>query len=289
MISRLTGTTLCITFALVLVAVCPAIAQTLSEDLNKAKSLILLEATRSEVNDMFSDGSPFIFGDSYSRENAYIIFDYSSGKCTTEEEFGVGANDWNIAENKVVGITIRPKDRVTIEQVENEIGKVKLRKENSYRGIKGHFIFHNKKEGIAVTVTGGFVNSIILFPSSAFDSQLCEDDKIRKYYSHSKWQRDPQPKYVCVLTNLAADIVDLELAGVEENYRKINITAKAIDPENDVLTYVYKVSGGKIIGTGANVTWDLSVVETGYYTITAAADDGCGVCGKFLTRTILVR
>jgi hypothetical protein len=68
----------------------------------------------------------------------------------------------------------------------------------------------------------------------------------------------------------------------------VRVTTTAVDPENDVLTYNYTVSGGRIVGQGANVTWDLSGVRPGTYTITAGVDDGCGVCGKTETKTIEV-
>jgi len=70
--------------------------------------------------------------------------------------------------------------------------------------------------------------------------------------------------------------------------RTISVATKASDPENDVLTYNYTVSGGRIVGTGANVQWDLSGAQAGTYTITTGVDDGCGVCGKTDTRTIRV-
>lgn len=69
----------------------------------------------------------------------------------------------------------------------------------------------------------------------------------------------------------------------------VRVTTTAVDPENDVLTYNYTVNGGRIVGQGANVTWDLSGVKTGTYTIVAGVDDGCGVCGKTETKTIEVR
>ena len=68
----------------------------------------------------------------------------------------------------------------------------------------------------------------------------------------------------------------------------INVTTTAVDPENDVLTYQYTVSGGRIVGTGPTVSWDLSGVAPGSYTITAGVDDGCGICGKTMTQTVTV-
>ena len=69
---------------------------------------------------------------------------------------------------------------------------------------------------------------------------------------------------------------------------QISIQTSASDPENDVLTYNYTVSGGRIVGTGANVTWDVSGLAPGTYTITAGVDDGCGLCGKTETKTITI-
>jgi len=68
----------------------------------------------------------------------------------------------------------------------------------------------------------------------------------------------------------------------------VGVTTTAVDPENDVLTYNYTVSGGRIVGQGANVSWDLTGAQPGTYTITAGVDDGCGVCGKTQTTTITV-
>ena len=68
----------------------------------------------------------------------------------------------------------------------------------------------------------------------------------------------------------------------------INVSTTAVDPENDVLTYNYTVSGGRIVGSGASVQWDLSGAQPGTYTITAGVDDGCGICGKTETKTITI-
>ncbi len=70
--------------------------------------------------------------------------------------------------------------------------------------------------------------------------------------------------------------------------RTVTVVTSASDPENDVLTYNYTVSGGRIVGTGANVEWDLSEATPGTYTITTGVDDGCGVCGKTDTQTITI-
>lgn len=69
----------------------------------------------------------------------------------------------------------------------------------------------------------------------------------------------------------------------------VSVSTTAVDPDNDTLVYNYTVSGGRIVGSGANVSWDLSGVRAGQYTITAGVDDGCGVCGTTKTETITVQ
>lgn len=69
----------------------------------------------------------------------------------------------------------------------------------------------------------------------------------------------------------------------------VGVATTAVDPEGDVLTYNYTVSGGRIVGTGANVSWDLTGAAPGTYTITAGVDDSCGVCGQTQTKTITVK
>ncbi|HXF43398.1 MAG TPA: hypothetical protein VNK26_06630 [Pyrinomonadaceae bacterium] len=69
----------------------------------------------------------------------------------------------------------------------------------------------------------------------------------------------------------------------------VTVTTNATDPENDPLNYSYTVSGGRIVGSGSSVTWDLSGLPKGTYTITAAVDDGCGICGKTQTQTVEIK
>ncbi len=68
----------------------------------------------------------------------------------------------------------------------------------------------------------------------------------------------------------------------------IDVSVTAADPENDVLTYNYTVTAGKIVGLGANIKWDLSGAAPGTYEITVGADDGCGICGKTVTKTVTI-
>jgi TIR domain/Carboxypeptidase regulatory-like domain len=68
----------------------------------------------------------------------------------------------------------------------------------------------------------------------------------------------------------------------------VKVSTSAVNPNpNGELVYSYTVSGGRIVGTGANVVWDLSGVAAGTYNITAAADNGAGF-GATKTETISV-
>jgi hypothetical protein len=56
----------------------------------------------------------------------------------------------------------------------------------------------------------------------------------------------------------------------------VQLTVAATDPDGDTLLYSYNVTGGRITGDGANVSWDLSGMSAGTYTATVDVDDGCG-------------
>jgi len=71
--------------------------------------------------------------------------------------------------------------------------------------------------------------------------------------------------------------------------RNVGVRTSTENPSGDPLTYNYTVSGGRIVGSGAGVNWDLSGVKAGTYTITSAVDNGCGFCGKTQTKTITVK
>jgi hypothetical protein len=56
--------------------------------------------------------------------------------------------------------------------------------------------------------------------------------------------------------------------------RTIDLTANAVDPDNDTLLYTWSVTGGKLTGEGRAVSWDLSGVNPGTYTVTVDVNDG---------------
>jgi hypothetical protein len=74
-----------------------------------------------------------------------------------------------------------------------------------------------------------------------------------------------------------------------ENMLRIKVYADvSTNDANYAFLYNYKVSAGKIIGEGKEVIWDLSDLSQGIYTISAFVDNGCGLCGKVITKTISI-
>lgn len=97
------------------------------------------------------------------------------------------------------------------------------------------------------------------------------------------------------VTELVLDPAGIRSLGTCEIHRAedsprsvVSVSTKAVDAENDVIIYLYTVTAGKIVGRGANVKWDLSDVAPGNYEITAGVDDGCGKCGKTVTKSVTI-
>jgi hypothetical protein len=58
--------------------------------------------------------------------------------------------------------------------------------------------------------------------------------------------------------------------------RSVDLTANAVDPDNDTLLFTWSVTGGKLTGEGRGVVWDLSGANPGTYTATVDVNDGNG-------------
>lgn len=296
-----------------------AFAQTPLAELERVKQIKLLESTRGDVIKILGDydlpfgrtrttsfepSSDLDYYEHFDTNNANIRIRYSTGKCLAETEDSTFSEDWNVAEWKVTEVMIYPKDAIQIKDI--GIDYSKFRKEKLWGSRKHDYAFHNKSAGIAIITTYDWVKSVVLLPSAKNYSLLCNNEEVKKYYSSKKWNRDPSMKKAIIDINPAANVVSLDLSRTaitsgcasldpmqnkicSDGVKEIAVSTTAVDPDNDVLTYAYYISGGKIIGQGAKVVWDLSDVKAGTYTITAAVDDGCGVCGKFITKTVVVK
>ena len=74
-----------------------------------------------------------------------------------------------------------------------------------------------------------------------------------------------------------------------DDVSSIKVKTSVVGSQNDKLQYYYTVSGGRIIGTGASVSWDLSGIRVGTYTITVAIGNDSGVYPEALTETIKIK
>lgn len=101
---------------------------------------------------------------------------------------------------------------------------------------------------------------------------------------------------IAPLINKPAEIASLNLSETEgtisclefkDKHETIFVKTLAVDAENDDLSYSYTVSGGRIIGLGADVKWDLSGATPGTYAITVGVDDGKGISEQTKTETVI--
>lgn len=191
---------------------------------------------------------------------------------------------WDVPKNTLVSIEIEPKDKLKPSDIGIDI--TKLRKERPFRDSKEYFVYFDKERGLAIRMWGDTIYTIQFFPSRMFHSKLCNNALVKKYFATNKFRFTPQPDWQEIVFNLPANVLDVQL--VQSDSPKISVIVTAKDPENDVLTYTYKVSAGRIIGTGAKVVWDLPDAPPGEYKITASVDDGIGPRGKYLSRSIRI-
>ncbi len=280
-----------------------AFAQSSFPTLEKVKQLKLLESTRDDIleilsNDIFLPHDASYHYERFFAEDAIIGVSYSSGKCSEESE------DWKIPEWKVTEISISPKDFINIKDV--GIDYSKFRKERLHNDYKKLYVYYDKKAGVAILAYGNRVESVMFSPSEKDFPKLCDKPEVKEYYSNKRWLRDPEMKNATYHNFPPASVVGLDLSQDEiiircdavnttqdkncaDSNKKIYISTTVVNPMNDVLSYDYRISGGKLVGQGAKVVWDLSGVRAGTYKITAIADSGCGPCGKWMTKTVVVK
>jgi len=74
--------------------------------------------------------------------------------------------------------------------------------------------------------------------------------------------------------------------GCPFNGERVRISVNANDPDGDAITYSYKVTGGKIIGKGADVVWNLTSLVPGNYSVAVGASGRGGSQSRTLTRSV---
>ena len=273
-------------------------AQSPYPELDKIKQIKLLESTREDVKRIFAD-YPFSLDDFVPADNATIHIEYSTGNCSDKDE------EWNIPQDIVTQITLVFRSPLKPEVLGVDLSK--LIKEKQFKNLEKAFVYHNKSEGIAYDVDQGEIEGITFKPGKENYRLLCDKENVRKYYSSKSWFYEKLKDrlydgdffpfaHVTDLTLSVTEITancsvgDLSPTKSCSDDPKIVVetTGGSTNP-TDVLTYKYEISAGLIIGRGKIVTWDLSGVKPGTYRISAGVDNGCGICGRTMTKTVVVK
>ncbi len=285
-----------ITLTLVLIFCSSSVvSQTFLDDLETVRKIKLLEAYPDDVAKILAKNDlglyklykekPF-YGASLTA--SHVRLEYSSGKCLEEPDSDfMSQDDWDVLKSKVTGIEISPWDDIELKDIGVNI--TKFHKERPYRSYKNLHVLLDKDAGIAFEIHGTLIKHVYLFPSRNNLSLLCKNESLRKFYLGNKWRLVPEEKHTIVDFNYPAHVTDLQVTKLEGEDKKFQVQVTAKDPENDVLYYNYNVSDGKINGMGAKVIWDLSSAGPGTYTITAGVDDGCGICGRIMSKVVTIK
>lgn len=270
-------------------------SQTPADVLTQVRKITLLKSTRAETKrilgkyDSTDDDGHY---QEFSSDNVTIEVTYASGVCSDDSEDEDASEVWSVPEWTVTRIEISLDQ--PIKAMDVGLDPTKFRKELRFPDDSDSHVFYDKSSGFAFKTTEEGIEKFILFPSRTNRSKLCRASTAAKgFYARNGWFSQARPyDYVCILVNLFANVEDVKLSALEidaSSAKTISVLTTAIDPENDVLTYNYKVSAGRIIGRGWEVTWDLTDVAPGTYSITVGVDDGAGVVGKTVTKTVVVK
>jgi hypothetical protein len=261
--------------------------------LNQIRQIKLLQSTRPDVKRIlrqYESSDSDSHYQEFSNDAVSIEVTYSRG-CQDSPEDDDPSEVWNVPEWTVTRIEISPDEPVTLK--DSGMDLTKFRREPRYPETTDSWVYYDKVSGFAFKTTEDGIQEYIFFPPRAKSTRLCRNSTAAKgFYTRKGWFSQERPNDVPICVNYVANVTGLSVSTLElalADTTTISVATVAVDPENDVLTYIYNVSGGRIIGTGANVTWDLAGVSPGTYTITAGVDDGCGICGNTMTKTVVVK
>ncbi len=282
-------------------------AQSKFPELDKAREIKLLQSNRKDVkrilkgfkHDKDEDND---YRQTFSTKNADIEITFSNAEDCSEED---SEKVWDVGEWQVTDVTIYVKTELRFENLRIETAN--FQKEQRYDEDETAFVYYNKDLGIAFEVNDDEIETILLFSPNGSQSLLCDNEEtkdLKQFYSQEGFFITPLEERsktgactvpsVKTLTLSANEIIigcnnAEEGKSCEESSREISVKTVEENIANDPITFMYKVSGGKIIGNGAEVTWDLTEVESGTYTITAGANNGCGWCGQTKTETVVIK
>lgn len=273
-------------------------AQSSFAEFDKVRQIRLLHDNRENVRRIlagyetdFSEDDDESDSDDFSTKNAEIEVFYSDGGCSEDEL-------WNVSKLIVTKIEISLENQIKIKDFKFDFSGYTRKTEDSTNS----YLLYDEYDGIAFEIEKNKVRGIVFFPSKGDFSLLCKNEETQEFSSNEKQFIDlflRGNETSCPVANvndllletseIIADCGDIEKRETCKVWNKeISVETTVNDPGSP-LTYQYTISGGKIVGQGAKVVWDLSGLAVGTYTITAAVDDGCGFCGMTKTKTIIVK
>lgn len=285
---------LIVALALSLIVSGVASAQLPAKVFSTAQKIRFLDSNRQDARKLFTkykfdadEGSD----DTFTAPGVEVKVSYASGECSETAASNFIGDVWNVKSGKVVKLEIRFDDPVGL--AEFTLDTSSLTKEMDDEEDPNDYVMFSKTKGVMFDVGKRGVERIVLFPPASKEKSACRDNAwARGFYSSKVWFDDFNFDIICILENMPANVDRLELSTnqVEATLDKtISVVTTARDPENDPLVYNYIVSGGHIRGKGYKVTWDLRGVAPGTYTITVGVDDGAGIVGRTITKSITVK
>lgn len=275
-----------------------AFAQSRFPEFEKAKKIKMLESTREDVKKIFpeydaDDDDTALF----STENATLKVTFSEGGCKEDYEF------WNVPQWVATSVLIVLEKR--FKPSDFNFNFADFKKENTDEEYPKDYDYHNENLGILFKIYDGRISRVFFYPPKSKTGFLCSNESTSGYFSGEETLAETVFQDMNIDYNLPPNVDKLTLSKTEivvscSNVKgtnnscsaskpEVTVKIEATDPENDVLTYEYTVSGGKIIGQGYNVVWDLSGVEPGNYEIKVGVNDGGGICGATKTEMLVVK
>ncbi len=286
-----------------------AFAQNSFPELEITKEIKLLKSTKSDVKIIMSefdrdeetdDNEEENYNQKFSSDTATVRVSYSTGDCS--EDAGIqNYPKWNVPKMTATKIVITFDETTKLKDSGLNLSAFKKKLENEDDEDSEYYIYYDEKAGITILTDSGEVEKIILHPPKKQISNLCRDeDNDSELFSRKMSFVDSivRSDEYCLLKNNPSNVTNLDLqtkafsdckdGDCLDAKKEILVKTTAVDPENDVLTYNYTVTGGAINGVGSEVIWDLTGVQPGIYAITPGTDDSCGICGETKSRKIRV-
>jgi hypothetical protein len=268
-----------------------------SKPMDLVRGLKLLASDRELAVNLLSSDT-FSISESSNRQTFYRVSEnveiaYSTGACvdarsSVRSDWDLDSDVWNVPRESIVHIRVELKRALPIDNIGLDLSRFK--KQKAYRNREFPFIYFNREDGIALEVWRGRVYSIELLPAENQYPSLCPNEAIINNLVRRQL-RFPEPRHApaCVLYNQPGNVRDVSIDQPNIEKAVFDISVKADDPENDVLTYMYRIEAGKLEGVGAKIVWNLDGEPKGTYEIKIAVDDGVGPKGLWVTRRVQVK